>query len=274
MFRKPIFALSSAAIVALLLLPNHAMAQSGGPVGGGPATGKQWDVMLGAGMMLRPTFEGSDRYKISPLPLVSVTYGDFISLGSNGLTAYWRRGDLQIGGGLTYSGGRDDKDSSIFGSGDKRLAGMGDIDGALGVRGFATYNLRPVVLSGSVTKFTGKKDQNDGLLVEFGASVPVRVTDKLTLSPNVGVTWADDNYMQTFFGVTSQQASRTRFARFNAGSGVKDVSVGVSANYRFDQNWFAGASATLKQLTGDAAKSGLSYSDSQGVFLLTAGYRF
>jgi outer membrane scaffolding protein for murein synthesis (MipA/OmpV family) len=52
------------------------------------------------------------------------------------------------------------------------------------------------------------------------------------------------------------------------------VSFGVNANYRFDKNWFAGAGVTVKQLTSDAAKSPLSFADTQGMFMVNVGYRF
>lgn len=258
----------SALALAAMIAPSAVSAQA---PGGAP---KDWDVTVGAGLALRPTYEGSDRYAASPLPILSVTYRDWLSLGYDGLSAYLRRDALQVGAGLTYAGGRDDKEDSFFGGGDKRLRGMGKIDGALGVRAFANYDLKPIRLSASVTKFTGDKDQNDGVLVQIGAAYPVRVSDKLTVTPNIGATWADENYMQTFFGVTSQQASRSRFSRFNAEAGLKDVSYGVNANYRLDQNWFVRGGVTVKQLTSDAAKSPLSFADTQGQFMASVGYRF
>jgi outer membrane protein len=261
-----------ALVVAAALTTSAVSAQAPGQASGGAP--KEWDVTLGAGLALRPTYEGSDRYTASPLPILNVTYRDWLSLGTNGLSAYLRRDALQVGAGLTYGGGRDEKDDSMFGGGDKRLKGMGKIDGALGLRAFAVYDLKPIRLSASVTKFTGDKDKNDGAVVEIGAAYPVRVTNELTVTPNIGASWADENYMQSYFGVTSQQAARSRFTRFTAEAGLKDVSVGVNANYRFTQNWFAGASATMKQLASDAAKSPLSFADTQGVFLVSVGYRF
>ena len=52
---------------------------------------KDWEVTLGAGAGMRPTFEGSDRYTVRPLPVLSVTWRDTISLGEGGLSAYWHR---------------------------------------------------------------------------------------------------------------------------------------------------------------------------------------
>src|SRR4029077_9041066 len=66
---------------------------------------KTWDVTLGAGAALLPTYQGSDRYYVAPVPLVSLTWRDTVSLTTQGLSAYWHDGGLKIGGGLTYDGG-------------------------------------------------------------------------------------------------------------------------------------------------------------------------
>ena len=127
-------------------------------------------------------------------------------------------------------------------------------------------------ISGSVTKFTG--NDNDGVLVDFGASMPYKATDKLKITPHIGTTWADKSYMQTFFGVTATQAANSRFSQFNASSGFKDVGAGVNADYRIDKHWFIGASADIKELTGDAAKSPITFSSTEGTFRTILGYHF
>jgi outer membrane scaffolding protein for murein synthesis (MipA/OmpV family) len=80
--------------------------------------------------------------------------------------------------------------------------------------------------------------------------------------------------MQTFFGVTPTQSADSRFSQFSAGSGFKDVGAGINANYRFDEHWFIGANADVKELTGDAAKSPISYSNTEGTFMTMVGYHF
>jgi len=59
-----------------------------------------------------------------------------------GLSAYWRHENFRIGGGLTFSAGRQEN-SGAFHQGDDRLFGMGEIPAALGIKGFAEYRLGP-----------------------------------------------------------------------------------------------------------------------------------
>lgn len=72
---------------------------------------KDWDITLGVGAAMRPTFEGSDRYTATPLPLLSVRWRDMISIGDGGLSVYWHRKRFRIGGGLTFDSGRKDHGS-------------------------------------------------------------------------------------------------------------------------------------------------------------------
>jgi outer membrane scaffolding protein for murein synthesis (MipA/OmpV family) len=55
---------------------------------------------------------------------------------------------------------------------------------------------------------------------------------------------------------------------------VKDLNFGLNANYRFDNNWFAGTNVTVNQRTSDAEKSPLSVADTQGLFLVNVGCHF
>ena len=223
--------------------------------------------------MLRPTFEGSDRYQFRALPLLTVNWRDTISFGERGLTAQLRRGRLRFGGGLTFDGGREDHETGgLFSSGDDRLRGMGDIDFALGFRGFAGYRMGIFNFQASATKFIGK--QNDGMVASFGVSAPIPLGKKLIVIPSIRASWADTKYMQTFFGVSALQASRSIFPRFDARAGFQDVRTGVSLVYSLNRHWFVGANANVSQLVGDSAKSPISISDVNGTTLAMVGYRF
>lgn len=265
--------LATIVFLAILLVSVAALAQGGSAAKPDPAAKSDWDVSLGAGAALAPTFEGSDRYHVMPVPLVSITYKDMISLNATGLSAYWRTGDLRIGAGLTYNPGRtDSKDDGLLSNGDDRLRGMGDIDAALGLKAFASYRLWMLDLSAAVTKYTG--DDNDGVVVDLGLALPYKLTDKLTLTPHVGATWANQDYMQTFFGVTTTQAANSGFARYDADAGFKDIRAGIDANYRFDEHWFLSVRTDVKRLVGDAVDSPISFSYTGVTAATMIGYRF
>jgi outer membrane protein len=234
---------------------------------------REWDITLGAAGGIAPTFEGSDHYRFRPLPLVTVKWRDTISLGEGGLSAAWHNKHLRIGGGLTFDPGRKDHSTGgIFESGDDRLRGLGTINAALGVRGFAEYRRGPLSVELSATKFTG--GQNSGILGNLGLSLALPLSQRLILIPNIRATWASGNYMQTYFGVTAPQAAASIFPAFSAGAGVKDVRGGATLIYRLNSHWFVGANASVVRLMGPAARSPISIADTSVTAMTMAGYRF
>ena len=262
---KSLIALACAAWFACCAAP--ALAQPA------QAPHKDWDITLGAGAAMRPTFEGSDRYVATPIPLLSIRWRDTISIGEGGLSAYWHHKHFRIGGGLTFDSGRKDHGSGgIFESGDDRLMGLGTIKASLGLRGFVSYQLGPANFELSATKFTGS--QNDGVLASFGVSAPLPLTKRLILMPHIRASWASTDTMQTYFGVTPVQAAASIFPAFNAGSGLRDVRGGVNLIYRLNAHWFLDADTSVTQLLGDAARSPISISNTNVMVTTMVGYHF
>ncbi|MEO9077867.1 MAG: MipA/OmpV family protein [Rhodanobacter sp.] len=240
----------------------------------------RWDVSVGAGGGVRPTYEGSDRYMTIAVPYIAVTYDNWLSLGQDGLNAHVTKGNLRFGGGVTGASGRLDHDSdNLLRLGDDRLKGLREIQSAPGLRAFASYQLGRVHIGGSVTKFYGSSNhqndpKNEGLLVSVGAAIPFHTTDKLTITTAVGATWADTKYTQTFFGVTEAQSVYSRFAQFKASSGLKSVDADLSISYRFNRHWSVQSLLQVKALSGDAAKSPVAFADNDASFFTTINYRF
>ena len=232
-----------------------------------------WDVSLALGAAMQPTFHGSDRYRISPIPLVIARWHDTVSLGVEGLSAYWHHNNLRMGGGVNYEGGRLDHESDgMLSSGDNRLKGLRNIESSVGLRGFVSYRFGPVDLDTSVTKYLGS--DNKGVLANVGISAQLPLGKRFVFRPHVGTTWADDNYMRTFFGVSAVQALRSRFPEYRVGSGVEDVNGGITVVYILNKHWFWGADATATQYLGGAARSPITISNTNATLASVIGYHF
>lgn len=232
---------------------------------------REWAVTLGVGGAVRPTYEGSDTYFVTPLPFVSVVWNDMVSLDTSGLNAYWRFDGLQVGGGLTFNLGRT-QSGGLFAQGNWRLNGLGDIPAALGVRGFVNYKFGPLMLGSTLTKFVA--DGNSGLLIDASISAPWRIDDRLMVVGKVFATWADTTYMQTYFGVNGLQSINSGYPVYNAGAGFKNVGLGAMATYRFATNWSFSANAQVSRLAGSAVDSPISVSDTAFTLFTMVGYRF
>jgi outer membrane scaffolding protein for murein synthesis (MipA/OmpV family) len=232
-----------------------------------------WDISLAVGAAMQPTFHGSDRYRVSPVPLVIVRWHDAVSLGVEGLSAYWHHNNLRIGAGVNYEGGRlDHQSDGILSGGDDRLKGLGNVASSVGLRGFLSYRFGPVDVDTSVTKYIGAN--NKGVLANVGLSAQLPMGKRLVFRPHVGSTWADDNYMRTFFGVSSTQALRSRFPQFATGSGIEDINGGITAVYLLNKHWFLGADASVTRYLGGAARSPITRSNTNATVASVIGYHF
>ncbi|KAA0895116.1 MipA/OmpV family protein [Oryzomonas rubra] len=266
-------------VVALVLsfsIPAMAQAEDSGN-----EDKSDWDVSLGLGLAAGPVYEGSTHYQASPIPVVAVTWRDTVSLGIDGLSLYHKSGGFRYGAGLTYDPGRKENGKNLLGmsSSDHRLAGLGDIKAAMGLKAFASYDVHPfqhiplVVLDASATKLIGGST-NDGVLVQGGLSMPFQLGQDWRLTPKVGTTWANDHYMQDYFGVTPEQAARSRFSAYKAKAGMKDASVGLNVTYSIGKNWFVSGDGRVKRLLSDAASSPISATNINAGIVTLVGYHF
>lgn len=234
-----------------------------------------WSGSIGVGVGVAPSYEGSGHYGAFPMPILTINWKDTVTFDRNGLNWYaFQSGALRGGIGATYDIGRDERDGSLPFSdrSDNRLIGMGDVDGSWGARLFASYDIKPVVIDGAVTQFFGS--DNDGVLATVGLSAPHHFSEQLLITPGISTTWASDGYASPYFSVSAAQSAATGFSQFNASSGFKDVSAGVSATYFLDQSWYVTGDARVKQLVSDVADSPVTEEDTSGTFFTGVGYRF
>lgn len=219
------------------------------------ATKKDWSFRLGAGALYAPEYEGSDEHTFLPLPLVMISYRDLVflrgpMLGANAFT--WqgpRPGDrLQIGPLVRYQFGRNEDDSDD-------LRGMGDIDGAVELGAFITYRSDP--WSTGLTVFRDVSGSHDGLTAKLSAGHRLSLGPKLALRGEISATWADDNYTETFFGVTAAQSARSGLRQYRPEGGFKDAGISFDLRYNLTDNWDITGRLGYKRLLGDAADSPL-----------------
>lgn len=239
------------AAVALSALSSVAAAEQPGQ----PPKEGDWDIQLGAVAMYQPDYEGSDDYEVSPLPFLMVNYRDLVflrgpMLGVNALTFQGPtpRDKLQMGPLVRYEFGRDEGDNDD-------LRGMGDIDGAVELGAFITYDIGP--WSTGLTLFRDVSDSHDGLTAKLEAGHKLTLGPKLMLRTEISTTWADDNYTETFFGVTASQSARSGMRQFRPEGGFKNAGITVDLDYDVTEDWGVTARLGYERLLGDAADSPL-----------------
>ena len=231
-----------------------------------PTRGDDWRVTLGAGLSFVPKYEGSNEIEPKPLPLFDVTWRDRVFLNfRQGLGGYVIRTDrFRLGASVGYAFGRDQDDAD-------QLRGLGDIDPAARGHLFGSYSLGILRLHADISRDFGG---SDGFQVRPGATLMYPLSKSIKLSVGVSATWADDDYMEAFFGITPAQSARSGLPVFEAESGFKRADLKIDANWNLTESWFARASLGIGTLLGDAADSPIVESEEQLSFGVFVGYRF
>ncbi len=232
----------------------------------------QWQVRLGAGAAFGPIYPGSSTIRAVPLPVLEVAYRPELPFldsvffnGRDGLgVVAFRQGPISIGGSVGFAPGRDQDLAA-------RLHGMGDIDSAARASLFLRADFGPFGLSLQGYQAMGEQE---GATLVLGASMRQPIGRRLMLLGRVEATWADEDNMQQWFGVTTQQASRSRFPAYNAGAGLRSVSANLTGIYNITDSWSLSVSAGVSQLLGDAADSPITERKTQPFGLLGVTYRF
>lgn len=234
-----------------------------------------WEISVGAGAVSLPEYPGSDEYETRGLPVVSLRYKRFFlgaAPGSGspaGLGAYLYDGEtFRLGTVVSMDSTKPREESD-----DESLRGLGDIDAAVRVGLFSSYQVASW-LTLRAAALTDVSDKEQGTTANVDVEFTYRPTPRLTLSGGPGLTWADQDHMQTFFGVTEEQAASSGLTVYMPESSVSVVRLSFAAQYRFWNQWFAAARITAAQLQDDATASAIVKDKNQNLYALYFGYRF
>lgn len=233
---------------------------------GFPDTSEPLRARAGIGFGVLPDYEGSSDYNAVAFPLVDVKkQGIFFvngasinpnnGLASAGMTIFHlthTNGNSQstqflLGPFIRAHQGREQDDNEI-------LKGLGDIDPSVGVGIFMTLNTGPLLFNLTAAPHDVGND-NDGFLVSLDAAYTIAVNNNFELSSNLSTSWADDEYMQSYFGISNAQATNTGLSQFNSTSGFKDVGISFKATYALSKNWIIDGQLGYWHLLDDASNS-------------------
>lgn len=220
--------------------------------------------MVGAGVAVLPGYEGSDDYRVLPLPIVDLSYGRYFLNMVDGLGVQLIGTDqIKVGAGAVFAPGRRSKDSP---------EGVGKVKDTVGGRVFVRYApVDEILLSAAVTKAFGG---NDGTWADFSLGYRFQPSDRLFLLPAISTTWANDKYMDRMFGISELQSVRSGLPMFEAESGFKSVSMSLTGSYALSPSWHLSATGKLARYLGDTADSPLNEQKTQPSFIVGVAYRF
>jgi MipA family protein len=245
------FATAMQAVLAATFLALSPLVQAQS-VSQEPAYGLSGRIGLGVATM--PTYEGSPNRRTLVGPDLTLSYRSrdwgTVELGQRGLI--WNAveaGRFRFALVAQFDPGRKDKDTSTLNPtpGDKRLAGMGNVQASTEAGVGVGYGPVMVVARQSLSERGSK-----GAQVDMTVEIPWSLSDRFGLRFALGATWANRDTMQTYFGVTAAQAQATSFSVYTPKSGCRKVDASVGAEYAIAPSWKLQANVGFSQL-GDVA---------------------
>lgn len=201
-----------------------------------------------------PEYEGSEDYRILPIPLINYETTHFFLSPRLGMPAAgfkWSPAEAWSTGVFVSARlGRDADDAAI-------LRGLDDLDAHAVYGGYVAWEAER--FSATVSHRRAAKEDY-GNTVDLRLSYEILSRERDTVTLGAGAEWADDDYMQTWFGITPEQAARSQAGLpvYAASSGVKSSHVSVSWLHRFEgSRWSLLAAVGASALQGDARDSPL-----------------
>jgi outer membrane protein len=225
--RPKALATSTVAVAALgLAAPAAAQqTQDDSPVAAAVAPEKmdRDHVTIGIGAAALADFQGSRHYQIQPAPIVDVEQGRFFAKSGEGIgIKVINTPNFQAGVSVNWMRGYDAEDVP---------EGIGELKSTFGGRAFVSGQFAGFAATIAVTAPVFGGDA-DGVFANARIAYPVRVSDSITISPAVGVSWADGKFMRRYFGVNEAQAVASGLPVYEPSSGFKDVDARLAASFR------------------------------------------
>ncbi len=226
---------------------------------------RDFETVVAAGGSVEPNYEGSDEFKISPIPYASMTFYDRVTVDVTGVSAKAvEAGPFSLYGTVGYETGRSEDESDA-------LDGLGDVDFGATVGGRIEAAFGVFTAFADIDKTLGG---SDGLTGTGGLEVNYAVRRWLRLGAEASATVADENHMQAYFGIDPGQSQRSGYDRYDPDAGLKRLDLKATATVAFSENWFVRGEVGVGLLVGDAADSPIVKDELQPSAMLVLGYRF
>ena len=207
-----------------------------------------WYLKVGAAGLIAPKFEGSNKYRFSAQPLISLgRQGEatrFSSRNDNVSFAVIDNDRFRVGvaGKLLF-----ERDYDINGLKDTKFGGEagGFVDiyptDWLRVRGEVRHGIRA----------------HKGVVADIAADAFYDVTPTVRVSGGPRATFASKDYFKTYYGVDAEEAAASGLSEYRPGSGFKSVGVGGAITWKATDTIDTSLFGEYSRLQGPAKDSSI-----------------
>ena len=230
--------------------------------------------LLGAGVRLRPAYDGSASQVAELVPVIRY-FGQYWFVRSTvGVLEGGPRMELapglHAGAQLAYAPGRNTSESDFL----KAHSVPGVNPGAsVGVHleWDHTFGPMPIAL---LARARQHADSDQGAQVDLRLSAGVYRSGRFAAGVYTQATWANAKSTGTFYDITPQQSVVTGLTAFSAASGWLFASFGFLWSVDLVHNWIVVGTMESRSLLGDAAHSPLTERESNYYASVGLAYRF
>jgi MipA family protein len=229
--------------------------------------------VLGGGGGFNPDYEGSNDYGFTPVPMISASYKNYVFVNGpsarvNFLGLLGEDFPAMAGVSAGLGGGRKH-------TANKALENLGDLDSGIDVGGFVGTQLGPIQVGMDVAKEMG--DNRKGIYANFTLGYMQPITEQFSMNVGVAAGWADQNWMQEYYGITTAQSAASGYTKYDGKAGFKSVGIMAGADYAINEHISLGLNVGYTKLLDNAANSPIvkdQGSSNQFTGSLSASYRF
>lgn len=227
---------------------------------------RQYEIDLGIGGVISPKYEAADGYSFKPFPIIAV--GRFFVPGLGQVVDGKKRRGIFFYPSFGWQGERSPSD-------DSDLRGTDTVDWALELGlggGFRTDHFRAFV------ELRQGFNGHTGQVGELGFDGIVFPLERLEVSFGPRASFASNEYMDTYFGISSAEAARSggNLSRYNPSAGFKSLGLETRFSYDWTDTTRLHLRAGYDRLIGDAADSPFARVGSKDQFNVGVGvsYKF
>ena len=224
-----------------------------------------WEGAIGFTMGYRPEYTGASRSIVKLTPALFLRYGRFTITNASGFVT--RRADdvvrglgldfvnadrLRVNLALRVDAGRSESSSASF-------AGLGDIKPTVRARLNLGWRLDGPWRLGAAWS-ADAFGRGGGHFGDVGLGWERRFSPVTTLTAGLSLSAAGDRYMQTYYGISAEQAARSGYPEYKPRAGLRDIVATVGFRTDLGRDWILLAGAGATHLIGPAARSPLTAS--------------
>ena len=232
------------------------------------ASETEYHASIGPGFYALPSFPGARRTRKILFPFIDAEYANRLYTSAADILGVYgyKTTDTQVGAAVEYDL------TERMARDDIRLRGLPNVGGTPRFKLFGSQTVGAVTADVNVARDIAGRGQ--GTLGQANLWLTVPFDPTLSVSVGPGITWADSQYMHTFYAITPAEAAVSAFPAFASRAGIADAHLNGLAEWVIHSKYRLGAQACFGHLRGDAGASPITVQHEQTTLVAWLAYRF